>query len=198
MPVVCSQHCGRRVFDVAAAVAGCLGDCAWQARRRDRCAICVWARAGTGGTCEQRRLCGVPPRTRGEVGENDRPGPGDQLPVQAGRQGLAGFPCPVRGGPKRDEMTAEQLQLDEWARGRCRLSLDTGGRGLLNPTAEGDEIDGQIEAPDVRAAAGVLYGSGASGGATAETPVAAASGLGSPAAADAKPPGHSEDAGAVA
>ena len=41
-------------------------------------------------------------------------------------EALAGFPCPVRGGPKRDAMTAEQLQLDEWARGRVSSELGHG------------------------------------------------------------------------
>ena len=45
---------------------------------------------------------------------------------------LAGFPCPVRGGPKRDEMTAEQLQLDEWARGRVSSELGHGRHRVTN------------------------------------------------------------------
>ena len=44
---------------------------------------------------------------------------------------LAGFPCPVRGGPKRDAMTAEQLQRDEWARSRVSSEL---GHGRLRVT----------------------------------------------------------------
>ena len=44
---------------------------------------------------------------------------------------LAGFACPVRGGPKRDEMTPEQLQLDEWARSRVSSEL---GHGRLRVT----------------------------------------------------------------
>ena len=46
-------------------------------------------------------------------------------------EALAGFPCPVRGGPKRDGMTAEQLQLDEWARSRVSSEL---GHGRLRVT----------------------------------------------------------------
>ena len=44
---------------------------------------------------------------------------------------LAGFACPVRGGPRRDEMSAEQLQRDEWARGRVSSEL---GHGRLRVT----------------------------------------------------------------
>jgi integrase len=44
---------------------------------------------------------------------------------------LAGFPCPVRGGPTRDQMTAEQLALDEWARSRVSSEL---GHGRLRVT----------------------------------------------------------------
>lgn len=44
---------------------------------------------------------------------------------------LAGFACPVRGGPKRDEMTADQLARDEWARDRVSSEL---GHGRLRVT----------------------------------------------------------------
>ena len=47
-------------------------------------------------------------------------------------EALAGFVCPVRGGPKRDEMTAEQLQLDEWARGRVSAELGHGRLRVAN------------------------------------------------------------------
>ena len=46
-------------------------------------------------------------------------------------EALAGFACPVRGGPKRDEMTAEQLQADDWARSRVSSEL---GHGRLRVT----------------------------------------------------------------
>ncbi len=46
-------------------------------------------------------------------------------------EALAGFACPVRGGPKRGEMTAEQLQLDEWARGRVSAELGHGRRRVV-------------------------------------------------------------------
>ena len=45
---------------------------------------------------------------------------------------LAGFACPVRGGPKRDAMTAEQLQRDEWARGRVSSELGHGRHRVTN------------------------------------------------------------------
>ena len=47
-------------------------------------------------------------------------------------EALAGFPCPVRGGPKRDAMTAEQLQLDEWARSRVSAELGHGRHRVTN------------------------------------------------------------------
>ena len=45
---------------------------------------------------------------------------------------LAGFPCPVRGGPIRDQMTAEQLGRDEWARGRVSSELGHGRHRVTN------------------------------------------------------------------
>ena len=39
---------------------------------------------------------------------------------------MAGFACPVLGGPKRGEMTVEQLQADDWARGRVSAELGHG------------------------------------------------------------------------
>ena len=44
---------------------------------------------------------------------------------------LAGFACPVRGGPKRDAMTASSCRLDEWARSRVSTEL---GHGRLRVT----------------------------------------------------------------
>lgn len=41
-------------------------------------------------------------------------------------EAMAGFDCPVQGGPKRDEMTVEQLQADEWARDRVSSELGHG------------------------------------------------------------------------
>ena len=45
---------------------------------------------------------------------------------------LAGFACPVRDGPTRDEMTAEQLERDDWARGRVSSELGHGRHRVTN------------------------------------------------------------------
>lgn len=46
--------------------------------------------------------------------------------AQARYAAMAGFACPVEGGPKRDEMTAEQLQADDWARSQVAAELGHG------------------------------------------------------------------------
>ena len=78
---------------------------------------------------------------------------------------LAGFACPVRGGPKRDEMTPEQLQLDEW--GAKPSVVGTGTRAAAGHelvSGQGVMTDGEIiETGDVRAASGIVRDPGAGG-----------------------------------
>ncbi len=52
--------------------------------------------------------------------------------AQARYAAMTGFACPVQGGPKRDEMTAAQLQADDWARDRVSSELGHGRQRVTN------------------------------------------------------------------
>ena len=63
----------------------------WQVPGHARSSFQIWARAGLGRLGEQCLVFGIPSFTWGEGSPSTGPGPGNQLPVQARRQGLPGL-----------------------------------------------------------------------------------------------------------